>query len=58
MEELFYQLVTKAREIGIQIVRELDPEDYGVFLKERKELPDVYDRRVHEIQEAKSRRTA
>lgn len=58
LEDVCKQLVKKAREIGIQIVMELDPEEYRTFLKERKEFLEDFDKRMQEIQEAKLMRTA
>lgn len=58
LQDVCNQLIKKAREIGIEIVRDLNPEEYSAFLKERKEFLDNYDKRMQEIQEAKLMRTA
>lgn len=51
-------LVGIARTCGIQIVRELKPEDYANFLEERRAVVGAQKKELQEKREAKMLRTA
>lgn len=57
MEQQCEMLVGIARTCGIQIVRELDPEEYGKFLEERKDVVEQQKKDLLEKREAKMLRT-
>lgn len=46
-----------ARSCGIQIVRDLDPEEYGQFLEERKLIIEAQKKELAEKKEARMLRT-
>lgn len=50
-------LVGVARSCGIKIVKELNAEDYGKFLEERKKIVEEQKRELQEKREAKMLRT-
>lgn len=50
-------LVGIARTCGIQIVRELNAEDYAAFLEERRTVVEAQRRELQEKREAKMLRT-
>lgn len=50
-------LVGVARTCGIEIVRDLDPKEYGEFLEERKQIVEDQKRELQEKREAKMLRT-
>lgn len=58
LEDVCKQLIEKSREIGIEIVRSLSPEEYKTFLEERAKFIEEYDKEQEEIQKAKLLRTA
>lgn len=57
MEQMCEMLVGAARTCGIEIVRELDPEEYGNFLKERATIVEQQKLELQEKREAKMLRT-
>lgn len=58
LNEIVQQFVGTARSCGIEIVRHLDPEEYGQFLKEREAINAQQRKELDEIKEAKVLRTA
>ncbi len=57
LEEICRLVARTARTIGIEIVRDLDPVDYGKFLKEREAFLVEHRKRLDELKEAKILRT-
>jgi len=57
LQQITQMLVGVAKTCGIQIVRELDPEEYAQFMKERKVRLDKFDEELTEIREKKAQRT-
>jgi len=57
LQKITQMLVGVARTCGIEIVRELDPEEYAQFMKDRKIRLDEYDEELREIRERKAQRT-
>lgn len=57
LQQMCEMLVGVARTCGIQIVRDLDPEEYGKFLEERKAVVDEQKKELLEKREAKMLRT-
>ncbi|RZF46838.1 hypothetical protein LSTR_LSTR008070 [Laodelphax striatellus] len=56
--ELCVALIGSARSIGIQVVRDLDPEEYKVFLEERAKVVEEQLKELQEKREAKMLRAA
>jgi large subunit ribosomal protein L11 len=56
-EQMCEMLVGVARTCGIQIVRDLDPEEYGRFLEQRKDVVEQQKKELQEKREAKMLRT-
>ena len=50
-------LIGVARTCGVQIVRDLDPNEYSVFLEERKLVVEEQRKELQEKREAKMLRT-
>lgn len=57
MEQMCNMLIGIARSVGIQVVDELTPEDYKIFLEERKQIVEDQKRELQEKREAKMLRT-
>lgn len=57
MQQMCEMLVGVARTCGIQIVRDLDPVEYGKFLEDRKLVVEDQKRELQEKREAKMLRT-
>lgn len=57
MQQMCDMLVGVARTCGIQIVRDLDAEEYGKFLEQRKEIVEQQKIELTEKREAKMLRT-
>ncbi|XP_065371349.1 large ribosomal subunit protein uL11m [Calliphora vicina] len=57
MQQMCEMLVGIARTCGIQIVRELNAEEYAAFLEERREVVEAQRRELQEKREAKMLRT-
>lgn len=51
------QIIQTAQNMGIQVVKSLDPEEYQKFLEERKEIVAEQRRELDEKKEAKLLRT-
>lgn len=51
------QIIQTAQNMGIQVVKSLDPEEYQQFLEERKEIVAEQRRELDEKKEAKLLRT-
>lgn len=47
-----------AKSLGIEVVRELDPKEYGEFLEERAKIVEEQKKELQEKKEAKLLRTA
>ncbi|XP_008553587.1 39S ribosomal protein L11, mitochondrial [Microplitis demolitor] len=58
LPQITQMFVNIARTIGIKIVRDLDPEEYGQFLKEREVIVAEQKKALQEAKEAKMLRTA
>ncbi|CRK94734.1 CLUMA_CG008234, isoform A [Clunio marinus] len=57
LEQMCNALVGVARSCGIEIVRDLDPVEYGKFLEERKVIVEAQKKELEEKREAKMLRT-
>lgn len=57
LPQMCEMLIGAARSCGIEIVRDLDPEEYGRFLAERKAVVDQQKVDLQEKREAKMLRT-
>ncbi|GAB0100436.1 39S ribosomal protein L11, mitochondrial [Sergentomyia squamirostris] len=57
MEQMCNMIVIAARTCGIEVVRNLDPEEYGQFLEERKLTVEQQRKELQEKREAKMLRT-
>ena len=57
MEQMCKALIGTARQCGIEIVKDLDPTDYGQFLEERKVIVEQQKKELQEKKEAKMLRT-
>lgn len=57
LEEVCRLVIRTARSCGIEVVRELDPKDYGQFLEDRKGIVDEQKKMLQEKKEAKMLRT-
>lgn len=57
LQQMTEMLVGVARTCGVEIVRELDPEEYGKFLQERKIIIAQQKKEIEEAREAKMLRT-
>lgn len=58
MQQMCEMLIGAARTCGIQVVRDLEAEEYGRFLEERKTVVDQQKQELQEKREAKMLRTA
>ncbi|XP_023945748.1 39S ribosomal protein L11, mitochondrial [Bicyclus anynana] len=58
LKEICTMLIGTARTCGIEIVRELDPQEYGEFLNQRKLAVEEQKKLLQEKREAKMLRTA
>lgn len=58
LQEICVMLIATARTCGIEIVKELDPKEYGEFLQERKKIVEEQKKALQEKREAKMLRTA
>lgn len=58
LEQITQMFVGIARTIGIQIVRDLDADEYAQFLKEREVIVAEQKAKIQEAKEAKMLRTA
>ena len=57
MEQMCLAIIGSARTCGIQVVKDLDPVEYGEFLKERKVVVEQQMKELQEKREAKMLRT-
>nr|CAH7714611.1 unnamed protein product [Callosobruchus chinensis] len=57
LEEVCTMIVGIARSCGIEVVKELDPKEYGEFLKERQAIVEQQKKELQEKREAKMLRT-
>lgn len=57
LDDLCRMVCGIARSCGIEVVKELDPEEYGEFLKERKAIVEQQKKELQEKKEAKMLRT-
>lgn len=57
MEQMCNMLIGVARSCGIEVVRDLDPDDYAQFLVDRKEIETKQKAELQEKREAKMLRT-
>ncbi|KAK3092398.1 hypothetical protein FSP39_002330, partial [Pinctada imbricata] len=51
--EICKDIIGTAHSLGIQVVRELKPEEYGEFLKERNKFVEECERELEEARQAK-----
>lgn len=58
MEEMCNMIVGVAKSCGIEVVRDLDPKEYGEFLIERAAIVEQQRKELQEKKEAKMLRTA
>lgn len=58
LPELCGMIVGVAKSVGIQVIRELDPHEYGQFLEERRAIVEQQKKELQEKKEAKMLRTA
>lgn len=58
LKDICTMFVGIARSMGIQIVRDLDPKEYGEFLEERKIIVEAQKKELQEKKEARMLRTA
>ncbi|KAI5643153.1 ribosomal protein l11, RNA binding domain-containing protein [Phthorimaea operculella] len=58
LKEICNMLIATARTCGIEVVRDLDPKEYGEFLEERKKIVEEQKKMLQEKREAKMLRTA
>ncbi|XP_059613810.1 large ribosomal subunit protein uL11m [Phlebotomus argentipes] len=57
LEQMCAMVIAAARTCGVEVVRELDPEEYAQFLEERKAIIEEQRRELQEKREAKMMRT-
>lgn len=57
MPQMCEMLIGAARTCGIQVVRDLDPIEYGQFLEDRKSVVEQQKKELQEKREAKMLRT-
>ncbi|XP_015591001.1 39S ribosomal protein L11, mitochondrial [Cephus cinctus] len=57
LQQVCLMMVGIARSVGIEIVRDLDPDEYAEFLKEREVIVAEQKRQLQELREAKMLRT-
>lgn len=57
LEEICRKFVGVARSCGIEVVKDLDPDDYGRFLEERAKIVEEQKKILQEKKEAKLLRT-
>jgi large subunit ribosomal protein L11 len=58
LQQICQMMVGVAHSCGIEVVRDLDPVEYGTFLQERKGIIEDQRRQLQEKREAKMLRTA
>ncbi|CAK1552240.1 unnamed protein product [Leptosia nina] len=58
LKEICVMLLSQARTCGIEVVRDLDPKEYGEFLNDRKAIVEDQKKQLQEKREAKMLRTA
>ncbi|XP_022123290.1 39S ribosomal protein L11, mitochondrial [Pieris rapae] len=58
LKEICVMLLSQARTCGIEVVRDLDPKEYGEFLNDRKTIVEEQKKQLQEKREAKMLRTA
>uniref|UniRef100_A0A8D9BTM8 Large ribosomal subunit protein uL11m n=1 Tax=Cacopsylla melanoneura TaxID=428564 RepID=A0A8D9BTM8_9HEMI len=58
MESICRKVIGTARALGIEVVRDLDPEEYQQFLAERQEIVEQQKKELQEAKEAKMLRTS
>ncbi|CAB3246059.1 unnamed protein product [Arctia plantaginis] len=58
LKDICIMLIATARSCGIEIVKELDPKEYGEFLQDRKKVVEEQKKMLQEKREAKMLRTA
>ena len=51
-------IIQSAHTCGIQVVKHLDPEEYGQFLEERNKVVEEQEREIQEAKQAKLLRLA
>lgn len=57
LEQVCMSVIGTAKTLGIEVVRELDPKEYGEFLKERVKIIEEQKKELQEKKEAKLLRT-
>lgn len=57
LQEIIEEAMRYARQCGIQVVRELDPVEYGKFLEERAKINEEQRQEIQAKREAKLLRT-
>ena len=58
MERICKSVIGTAHSCGIQIVRDLDPKEYGMFLEEREKLVEEQEQDLEDARQAKLLRVA
>lgn len=53
MEEICRSVIGTAHSCGIQVVKEVKPEEYGKFLEDRKEIVAQQEKELEEQRQAK-----
>ena len=53
MKEICKQIIGTSHTMGIEIVKHLDPEEYGKFIVERNIKDEEHERQLEEIRQAK-----
>ena len=57
-KEMCEMIIKSAHTCGIQVVKHLDPEEYGEFLEERNKVVEEQEREIQEAKQAKLLRLA
>lgn len=57
MEQMCVSIIGSARCCGIQVVRDLDADEYGAFLEDRRQVVEQQRKELQEKREAKMLRT-
>lgn len=57
LKDICDQVIKQCRTIGVEVVRNLDPEEYGKFLEERKAIVAVQIKELEEKKQAKMLRS-
>ena len=57
-KEMCEKIIQSAHTCGIQVVKHLDPEEYGQFLEERNKVVEEQEREIQEAKQAKLLRLA